>query len=122
MKINFPSIIMGKELVERLLEPKPLVQRGTYAPGETPAYSFCESVAAGPLAKWHIRKVNPEVGLRLGGGIDTGGICGWPKVERGGGWDVNVKITKQHLRGSTCPKCREAFEALNIAVPESAFQ
>lgn len=87
------------------------VQPGTYAPGEVPEYSYCESVTAGSRSKNHIRKVNNK--LFLTGGVDTPSLCGHVQPfgpERGpiGGWDVNIKITEGN-QTFACPKCVELY-------------
>ena len=38
-------------------------------------YSFCETVTAGPLSRWHIRPLTRR-GKLLGGGADTPALCG----------------------------------------------
>ena len=74
---------------------------------ETPMliYSFCESIHAGSNSRWHIRPLLYGV-RRLGGGIETEGLCGRP--EKGKGWDLDVEITDHHLT-HCCPKCAEIF-------------
>ena len=67
-------------------------------------FSFCESVYAGPLAPWHIRKLT-KVGKKLGGGIDTPSLCG--RVKRG--WDLEVEINEFHLDSNACPDCRNEY-------------
>jgi hypothetical protein len=87
-----------------------------YGPEEVPAYAFCESVAAGSASPWHIRKVTQEVGLKLGGGIDTPSLC--QHVKRG--WDLRVRIREAHL-DHTCRDCaslfREQCRANEIVIP-----
>ena len=68
-------------------------------------FAFCESVWAGPRSKWHIRKLTPEVGRKLGGGIDTPSLCGNVKQ----GWDLEVRLNLFHLRKVACKDCREAL-------------
>lgn len=72
-------------------------------------YAFCESIAAGPLARWHIRRLS-KVGPKYSGGIDTNGLCGWPKStnDGGGGWDVRVELVEHHL-ARCCQRCAEAY-------------
>lgn len=81
-----------------------------YDAADVPRYAFCESSAAGSLSKWHIRPITPGVGLKLGGGIDSDGICGRPRV-RVGGWDLTVRIRPMWLRStesrSVCRTCRD---------------
>jgi hypothetical protein len=85
----------------------------TLDPGETPPYAFCESVHAGALAPWHIRRVTPAVGLKIGGGIDTPSLCGMVKAAQG--WDLNVRIRMNLLTpaadGSTfiCLACASLY-------------
>lgn len=69
-------------------------------------YSFCESIFAGPLAPWHIRRMT-SVGKKLGGGIDTQGLCGFPKKRAG--WDLEVGLTKHHLNNNACKRCLERY-------------
>lgn len=68
-------------------------------------YVFCESVHASGTSPWHIRKLT-EAGLKLGGGIDTGSLCG--HVEAGRGWDLAVEITAHHL-AHACKECVENY-------------
>jgi len=88
------------------------VQRGTYAPGEVPEYSYCESATATGGSWWHIRKVKDQ--LFLTGGVDTPSLCGHvqpfgPEKMAFGGWDLNVKITDGHQRHA-CAKCVQAYQ------------
>jgi len=69
-------------------------------------YSFCESIHAGPLARWHIRPVSEGMPLKFGGGIQTAALCGHPKA--GQGWDLEVPITEKHL-DHTCVSCAEIY-------------
>lgn len=96
----------------------------TFEEGEVPPpFAFCEGVWASGGSPWHIRKINPEVGLRLTGGIDTPSLCGrvTPKVN---GWDLRVRITNMHLahKGGVCEGCKDAFIAYcnehGIRVPD----
>ena len=64
-------------------------------------YVFCESIHAGGASPWHIRRLG-HAGVKLGGGIDTPGLCGRPEVGRG--WDLSVGLTEHHL-GHSCPRC-----------------
>jgi hypothetical protein len=73
----------------------------------SPTLSFCESVYAGPLSRWHLRKLT-EKGKKLGGGVDTPSLCGHVKPPNG--WDLEVTITKFHLEKNTCTKCLEIFK------------
>jgi hypothetical protein len=57
----------------------------------TKKYAFCETVTAGPLSKWHIRKLSDK-GPKFGGGADTLSLCGTTIT-----WDIDVKITEHHL-------------------------
>jgi hypothetical protein len=67
-------------------------------------YAFCETVHAGPLSKWHIRKLT-EKGLKLTGGADTKSLCGIEVA-----WDLRVEITAHHLEKSACTKCAAGME------------
>jgi len=69
------------------------------------AYSFCETVTAGPLSPWHIR---PLIGgeRKLGGGATTPALCG-----RTVAWDLNVPIDPHHLSHS-CKECAEKYKRL----------
>jgi hypothetical protein len=75
---------------------------------EVPSYVFCEPEWASPKSCWHIRRVMPNVGLKLGGGIDTPSLCG--RVLTHKGWDLNVEITRFHLTHNTCIQCRDTYE------------
>jgi hypothetical protein len=87
-------------------------QSRSYEDGETPAYAFCESVTG--LSKWHIRKVTPNVGLRLGGGIDTTCCCG--HVRRG--WDLRVRLTAQNVVGDHVSQpCVAAAKSNGMVLP-----
>ena len=69
-------------------------------------YSFCESNWAGSNSWWHIRGLT-DVGKKLGGGIDTAGLCSRPKAREG--WDLKVSITPHHLAKNTCPRCMAVY-------------
>lgn len=66
--------------------------------------SFCESVWAGPLSRWHLRWLD-DTGPKFGGGITTTSLCG--KVDSG--WDLEVEVTAHHLENNVCPWCRDAL-------------
>ena len=72
-------------------------------------YSFCESITAGPLSRWHIRPLT-SVGKKLGGGADTPALCG-----RTVSWDLNSPVAQfvadvRHGAGSgVCPTCLEIY-------------
>jgi hypothetical protein len=72
-------------------------------------YSFCESSAATPHSMWHIRKLTKN-GYKLGGGIDTGSLCGHVKPHMG--WDVHIDIGDYHLEKNTCKECKSKYEAI----------
>jgi len=76
------------------------------AHGEKPPFTFCESVFATGRSRWHIRRTT-DVGPKFGGGIDTDSLCG--HVKAGRGWDLEVRITEQHLEHA-CPGCVEAYQ------------
>jgi hypothetical protein len=80
-------------------------------------YCFCESVTG--IGPWHIRKLTSN-GLKCGGGIDSPSLCGCvqvsgeclPNGKRGwGGWDLDVKITPQHLT-HICKECAAKYRKL----------
>lgn len=77
----------------------------------TEAFSFCESVFAGPLSPWHIRKLSDR-GPRYSGGIDTPSLCSRVRPfgdgKGFGGWDLRVDITEGHLK-HTCETCRDEY-------------
>lgn len=89
---------------------------------DSTAFSFCESITASGQSRWHIRPLT-EVGRKLGGGIDTAALCGFPKPRQSppgegegcGGWDLNVDITDlTHC----CPTCADAYRtARNVLRP-----
>ena len=70
-------------------------------------YSFCESVFAPPKGWWHIRELT-EAGQKLGGGIDTPGLCGRPDLKFGG-WDLAVELSEFHLNNNACKACLEEY-------------
>jgi len=67
--------------------------------------SYCESVHAGPLSRWHLRWLD-EAGPKFGGGITTGCLCGHVKAREG--WDVNVAIDARNI-SETAPTCLVAL-------------
>ena len=69
-------------------------------------YTFCEGVFATGRGPWHIRWTNE--GRRLGGGINSGSLCGHVKPRQG--WDLDVALTEHHL-GHTCKQCVELMRA-----------
>lgn len=76
-------------------------------------YSFCESVVAGPLSPWHIRELTDN-GKKLGGGIDTGSLCGRVRA----GWDLERDVVGYPLdvvtdgRRHVCKVCADKFREL----------
>lgn len=112
---------LGKVLQAILPSPAPQPYVNTrleYAPGEVPPYAFCEPVWVATAAPWCIRPINPETGLKLSGGVDTTSFCGRVRPSStpggGGGWDLRVRITEDHLESPhCCKKCLAAYrEAL----------
>jgi len=86
-------------------------------------FSFCESVVAGPLSRWHIRRLTAQ-GKKLGGGIDTPSLCArlLPSgLEGGGGWDLDVEITEHHL-GHCCVFCVATYRELVGGTPATREQ
>ena len=76
-----------------------------YEDGEIPPFAFCESIHATGRSPWHIRRIDPNIGLRLGGGIDSASLC--TSVARG--WDLEVRISALHLKDA-CPRCVAAYK------------
>ena len=73
-----------------------------------PKLSFCESVVATGVGKWHLRLLTDK-GPKYGGGIDTDSLCG--RVRAGRGWDAQVAITEYHKEHNTCAAClKEALD------------
>ncbi len=68
-------------------------------------FSFCESVYATGTSPWHIRKLTAK-GRMLGGGVDTGSLCG--QVRSPHGWDLNVELTAHHLKHA-CVGCVDLY-------------
>lgn len=83
--------------------------------GTEGVYSFCESTAAPPLGGWHLRKMT-AIGKKLGGGVDTDGLCGFPKSPYG--WDLQVGLTEHHLTKNMCSRCLVIYkeEQANVGV------
>lgn len=65
-------------------------------------YVFTESVAAGSLSPWHIRRLGAR-GLRLNGGADTPSLCG-----RQMSWDIDCPVKGPALE-EACKKCRAIY-------------
>lgn len=65
-------------------------------------YSFCESVWATSVSRWHIRKLTSK-GRKLGGGADTEALCGLTVA-----WDLNSPISDAYLQHA-CPECARAY-------------
>ena len=59
--------------------------------------------------------MTPDVGLKLGGGVDTDSLCG--RVKHGLGWDLSVPLTDRTLKtrpeGRACNKCLPLYQAAN---------
>ena len=91
-----------------------MTNRLEYAPGEQPAFAFCEPHFAGSLRPWCIRSVGIE-GLKLGGGIPSEPLC---RRWACNGWDLPVRIRPEHFvnrpgeRHTVCPHCAEEYKAL----------
>lgn len=75
----------------------------------TDDYSFCESVHVTGSGNWHLRRLT-KVGRKLGGGIDTPGLCGFPKKTYG--WDLDVDLTQFHLLNNTCKECLKVYKEM----------
>lgn len=76
-----------------------------------PAFSYCESVHAGSMSPWHIRRPLPRTGLMTSGGIDTPSLCGRVKpFGRGGtgGWDLSVPVTDK--QDGVCRECFAQYQ------------
>lgn len=69
--------------------------------------SFCESMCAWPGSPWHIRVLTNK-GRKLGGGIDTGSLCGLVKM----GGDLDVDINEYHLNNNTCQGCLTKYRKM----------
>ena len=82
-------------------------------PAQFSGISLCESVHAGPVAPWHLRRLTAN-GPKYGGGIDTECFCGHARPPYG--WDLEVKITQHHLDQNTSPLC---LAAAKVALDES---
>lgn len=65
-------------------------------------YAFCETILAGSLSPWHIRKLT-ERGLKPGGGADSPALCG-----RKVAWDIATPIRESLLKNA-CKKCQEVY-------------
>lgn len=70
-----------------------MIQRLRFDPDERPLFAFCESVFASGRSRWHIRRIDANVGLKPTGGIDGPCLCG--HVRRG--WDLLVRPTATNL-------------------------
>jgi hypothetical protein len=70
------------------------------------AFSFCESAYVTGVSPWHIRKLTAQ-GRKLGGGVDTGSLCG--RVRPPYGWDLNVEVSGQHLKHA-CVGCVDLYK------------
>ncbi len=72
-----------------------------------PPFRFCESVTAGGVGCWHLRKTGASLDLRSNGNyIDTTALCGHPRKDWG--WDIGAPVNEFHLRHS-CPECVAAY-------------
>lgn len=56
---------------------------------DVPAYSYCEGVWVTGNNPQHIRRINPEVGQKFGGGADTPTLC---DTDLRGGWDLPSRV------------------------------
>ena len=70
-------------------------------------YSFCESVYASAISPWCIRPLT-EAGRKVGGGVDTGSLCGRVKCRQG--WDINVPVASFE-RNNACKKCVAIYQS-----------
>lgn len=68
------------------------------------AYSFCESVFATSVSRWHIRQLSKS-GPKYGGGADTPSLCGLDLCK---GWDLYTELTPHHL-GHACKDCVNSY-------------
>lgn len=70
----------------------------------TALYSYCETVTAGPLSPWHIRRLT-EAGRKPSGGADTPALCG-----REVAWDIPApEVTNPVDAGGVCRRCLATY-------------
>lgn len=70
-------------------------------------YSFCESVWASSISRWHIRRVGDE-GIHLGGGAPGPPLCGI-MGDQWSGWDLDVKLAKYNVDNVACRECARIY-------------
>jgi hypothetical protein len=74
-------------------------------------FYLCASDTATSQSFWHIRPACFE--KKLGGGIETGSMCGRVKAQHG--WDLKTDLEEHVKLGSSryylCPRCLDIYEA-----------
>lgn len=81
-------------------------------------YAECEAVTAASFSPVHLRPLQPDASLVLGGGLTFGALCG--RVAEG--WDTGVTHTADEARafaasyakgqpGHMCARCVQALPA-----------
>ena len=65
-------------------------------------YAYCESVSASALSPHHIRKLT-DVGLKLGGGVDTPTLCG-KDIHITNGWDTSPVEATDDVYAMSAPR------------------
>lgn len=85
-------------------------RRNSVSTAQAAAYSYCETVTAGPMAPWHIRARTADQPLRPGGGIRGEALCG---RNLNGGWDIpgrEVTAADAIVLGfDVCSGCSETY-------------
>lgn len=71
-------------------------------------FSLCEGTHATGTSPWHIRPLEHSQEKKLGGGIDTGSLCG--RVQAGHGWDLSVSLHPHVECEHVCRGCKDRYE------------
>lgn len=72
-------------------------------------FSFCESSTASSRSPWHIRALENETGLKLGGGIDTPSLCSLVRPPYG--WDLQARFDGAAVDDDwVCTNCRDRYK------------
>lgn len=71
--------------------------------GTVAIYSFCETVTATSVSKWHIRKTVRK-DLKFGGGVTEPALCG-----RSVSWDIRAEVTQRSATELACSTCKDIY-------------
>ena len=74
-------------------------------------FAYCEPATAGPLALWHVRRLDGDT-IRPGRGITGSALCG---RDLRGGWDIpDAPVTAETIGNQICDRCATEWLAATV--------